>query len=130
MPELIKPLNKFQRILVAKIMSIPPGQWVSYKDLADAVGSAPRGVASSLLSMRTTNHTGREMIDADGQYHPEREFVPWWRVRNNEGVMSVANSLWGEEEYKLRHARDAQYVAEGGTIRGGRALEAERYRLD
>jgi O6-methylguanine-DNA--protein-cysteine methyltransferase len=39
------------RRIIAAANLVPAGRWVSYGDLAEAIGSAPRGVASALSAV-------------------------------------------------------------------------------
>jgi len=73
----------FREKVIAFIKKVPKGKVVSYGQVAAAAGSprAPRQVGTIL----------RSLDPSDGR-------VPWWRVINNQGVISIKGNWTATKE--------------------------------
>lgn len=108
-------------LLLTKLSQlIPPGEWLTYGDLADAANEAgavsntkARGVASALsyLPPETSIH------DCP---------VPWHRIRLENGHLK---SRLGGEKVDPNHPLNVLFVAEGGRLQGGAAPTGRRFPL-
>ena len=113
-------LTPYQEQGVDLISEIPPGQWVSWGNIGDQVGTTGLVMARQMLALpRLDRRTG-------GKYDPAKSLLPWWRVRNSKGVLH-APGHWNGEIAAVEDIRNRYYEAEGGHLVNGRAIDADRY---
>jgi methylated-DNA-protein-cysteine methyltransferase-like protein len=101
------PISKFAQAVVEIVKAVPAGKVVSYGQVAAYAGAfgAARAVGWIL----------RQMDRAD---------LPWWRVINNEGRISIrANWAHDAAEQKKR------LEAEGVEVSAGYKISMEKYRF-
>lgn len=84
------------------IRRVPPAEWTTYKDIAEVLGSTPRGISSAGLTL-TQSHRGETI---------EHWTVPWLRVRKQDGSSRAP----GIAVHGTAHMRqsDEMWNAEGG----------------
>jgi methylated-DNA-protein-cysteine methyltransferase-like protein len=100
-------MSEFTQKVIAVIRAIPPGKVMSYGQIAVYVG-APRGARQVGRTMR----------------HFENEQVPWWRVINNSGRITIQGSLYND-----RHIQKKLLQSEGVHVTDEFRLDIETYRF-
>ena len=110
-----------RRIITAANL-VPAGRWVSYGDLAEAIGSAPRGVASALSSV-TPLRLATDAVDDTRHW-----VVPWHRIRTSDG--KVRSRAAGAHINERTQIDNAMFVAEGGRLHANEsASDGQRFNL-
>ena len=99
----------FKEKVINFVKKIPSGKVVSYGQVAAAAGSpkAARQVGGILRSINA----------ADGK-------IPWWRVINNQGIISIKGNWTATKELQRDLLR-----REGVKVSGDFTLDIEKYRL-
>lgn len=92
-------MSRFSEAVLRVIRSVPSGQVVSYGQVAAYVG-VPRAARQVGGILRT---------------HDEQD-VPWWRVINNAGRISIKNMFHGADEQKARLMHEGVQVSADYTI--------------
>ncbi len=102
-------MTGFRQKVLKYIAAVPAGRVVSYGQVAAACGRprAARQVGGILRA-----------LDAAGG-------VPWWRVVNNQGIISLKGNWTAGKEDQARLLR-----AEGVIVSAGFTLNMGRYRYD
>lgn len=101
-------MKSFKTQVLRFIASVPKGKVVSYGQVALACGQ-PQGAREVGWILRN--------IDASASK------IPWWRVVNNQGVISIKGNWTADKELQARLLRN-----EGINIGQDLTLEMERYR--
>jgi methylated-DNA-protein-cysteine methyltransferase-like protein len=99
----------FRRAVIAFIKKVPKGKVVSYGQVAAMAGSphAARQVGGILRALDPT----------DGK-------VPWWRVVNNQGIISIKGNWTATKEVQRSFL-----IKEGVEVTETFSLDMEKYRL-
>ena len=100
-------MSEFIEKVVAVIRAIPPGKVMSYGQIAVYVG-APRGA----------RQVGRILRNLD------KEKLPWWRVINNSGRISIQGSLYND-----KHIQKKLLASEGVIVSDAFTIDIEAYRF-
>ena len=100
-------MSTFREQVILYIQSIPAGKVISYGQAAAAAGSprAARQVGGILRAL--SRESG----------------VPWWRVINNQGVISIKGHFEATKELQKNLLQK-----EGVLVRDGFSIEIEKYR--
>ena len=99
MTKLIKNDKNFKAKVINFIKTIPKGMVVSYGQVAAACGK-PQGAREVGRILRN--------LDIDGNSR-----IPWWRVLNNRGVISIKGNWTADKELqKLLLKKDGVKVSE------------------
>lgn len=100
-------MSKFKEAVIDVVRKIPEGKVVSYGQVALYIGAprAARQVGWILNSLE------------------EREPVPWWRVVNNEGRISIKGSKYSADEQR------ELLIREGIEVKGDLTFDIERFRF-
>jgi methylated-DNA-protein-cysteine methyltransferase-like protein len=94
-------MKDFRARVLYFIKKVPPGKVVSYGQVAAAAGS-PRAARQVGGILRTVG-------EADG--------IPWWRVVNNKGVISIkGNWTANKEQQRNLLAQEGIEISENFTI--------------
>jgi methylated-DNA-protein-cysteine methyltransferase related protein len=102
-------MSKFKEQVVKLVSRVPYGKVVSYGQVAAALGS-PRAARQVGWTLRS--------LDGDDK-------VPWWRVVNNEGRISIKGNMYSTPE------RQKQLLeAEGIVIDKNFSFDIEKYRFE
>ncbi len=109
MTKLIKNDKNFKAKVINFIKTVPKGKVVSYGQAA-AVCGKPRGA----------REVGRILRSID----TSKKVVPWWRVLNNRGVISIKGNWTADKELQGLLLRK-----EGVEVSEGLTLDIEKYRL-
>jgi alkylated DNA nucleotide flippase Atl1 len=109
------------RRIIAAANLVPAGRWVTYGDLAEAVGSSARGVAASLSSVTPLRQLHDDVDDIS------RWLVPWHRIRLEDG-RSVSRAA-GAHRTDSERLNNLMLTAEGGIVVSGR-YASTRSRFD
>lgn len=101
-------MSEFKQIVILNIKKIPKGKVVSYGQIAAAAGHprAARQVGWILRSLDTSKNN-----------------IPWWRVLNNRGAISIKGNLAATKELQ----RDL-LMKEGIEVAEDFTLDMEKYR--
>jgi len=101
-------MDNFRQQVIAFVKKIPKGKVASYGQVAAACGHprAPRQVGAILRGLNIS----------DGK-------IPWWRVVNNKGLISIKGNWTATKELQ----RDL-LVKEGIKVSDGFILDMEKYR--
>lgn len=99
-------MSRFGEKVLALVKEIPRGKVVSYGQVAAYVG-VPRGARAVGWVLRQA----------------ELEGVPWWRVINNAGRISIKNLFHPAEEQRER------LLGEGVEVEEDFAVNMEKYRF-
>jgi methylated-DNA-protein-cysteine methyltransferase related protein len=99
-------VSAFSEKVIQVVKSIPAGQVVSYGQVAAYVG-VPRGA-------RQVGWTLRQLGDLD---------IPWWRVVNNQGVISIKGNMYNDAITQRDHL-----LQEGVIVDANFTLDIKKYR--
>ncbi|MFC1649161.1 MGMT family protein [Patescibacteria group bacterium] len=77
-------MSKFTSKVLKRVKEVPIGKVVSYGQVAAACGSP-----------RASRHVGRILNKNDSDYD-----VPWWRVINNKGRITIKGSIYSKIDQK------------------------------
>ena len=94
--------------MVEFIKSVPKGKVVSYGQVA-AVCGKPNGA----------REVGRILRNIDTSQNQ----IPWWRVLNNQGVISIKGNWVADKELQAKLLRQ-----EGIEVSGGLTIDINKYR--
>jgi methylated-DNA-protein-cysteine methyltransferase-like protein len=100
---------KFRESVINFIKKIPKGKVVSYGQVAAAAGSPRASRQAGSILMRLTQD--------DGQ-------VPWWRVVNNKGIISIKGNWEVTKELQKE-----MLTSEGVKVDLDFKLDIEKYRF-
>ncbi len=98
-------MSEFSERVISIVNQIPCGQVVSYGQVAAYVG-VPRGARQVGNILRTHDEAG----------------MPWWRVINNAGRISIKNMFHGADEQRDRLQK------EGVAVSRDFIINIEKYR--
>ncbi len=103
-------MAEFRQKVLSYIHKIPKGRVASYGQVAAACGKprAARAVGGIL----------RGLDAADGN-------IPWWRVVNNRGIISIKGNWIASKEVQKR-----MLEKEGIPVSDGYVLEIKKYRIN
>jgi methylated-DNA-protein-cysteine methyltransferase related protein len=132
-----KSMETFKDKVIKYVPKIPKGKVVSYGQVAAACGSprAARQVGQilrsfgthtvpPLLAQRGTPPLGYRLVRRRrGIKHSPSQVIPWWRVVNNRGEISIKNN-WEASKELQRHLLEK----EGVKISNDLKLDMEKYR--
>ncbi len=104
-------MSNFRENVLKAIKKVPKGKVVSYGQIASVVGS-PRAA-------RQVGGVLRGMIDE------EYQTVPWWRVINNQGILSIKGNWTATKELQRE-----LLIKEGVEVTKEFGLDIEKYRFD
>lgn len=99
-------MTEFQKKVVEVVNSIPVGKVVSYGQVAAYVG-IPRGA-------RQVGWALRQLEDAQ---------LPWWRVVNNAGQISIKGNWYNDKQSQKQHLEQ-----EGVEVNDSFTLDMKIYR--
>ena len=105
------------------VLEIPPGRWVSWGDLGDALGTTGKAVAEVGLTLDPT--PGETLM-------PPQWPVPWHRVRMADGSHQSPGFVTPEQDWAIIRIASEWWEAEGGRwagVQGGRYDPAQRFPL-
>jgi methylated-DNA-protein-cysteine methyltransferase-like protein len=100
-------MSKFKEAVIKVVKMIPHGNVVSYGQVALYVG-APRAAREVGWMLNQTN---------------DRDLIPWWRVINNEGRISIKGSRYSANEQRELLIQEGIKVDEDFT------LDIDKYRF-
>lgn len=100
-------MTKFSQAVVNVVRQVPKGKVVSYGQVAAYVG-LPRAA-------RQVGWTLRQLEGVD---------MPWWRVINNEGRISIKGNMYNDAESQKEHL-----VSEGINVGKNFEVNIEKYRF-
>lgn len=100
-------MTKFSQSVINIVSQIPRGKVVSYGQVAAYVG-VPRAA-------QQVGWVLRQLEDID---------IPWWRVINNEGRISIKGNIYNDANSQRKHLR-AERVEVGEDF----TLDIEKYRF-
>jgi len=102
-----KSVSKFKEKVVQVVNLVPYGKIVSYGQVALYVGmpGAGRQVGWILRGLSSESN------------------VPWWRVVNNQGRVSIKGSVFSAEDQRRL------LISEGVDVRSDMSFDIERYRF-
>jgi methylated-DNA-protein-cysteine methyltransferase-like protein len=103
-------MNLFREKVIKFVKKIPKGRVVSYGQLAAASGH-PRAARQVGTILRT--------ID------PAAENIPWWRVLNNQGIISIKGNWTATKELQRTLLKK-----EGVKVNEDYTLDIEKYRYN
>lgn len=100
-------MSDFKKSVIEAVLRVPKGKVVSYGQVAAFIGSprAARQVGGVLMRL------------------PEDSGVPWWRVINNAGVISIKGNWIATKEVQRE-----LLVKEGVDVSEDFLVEIEKYR--
>ena len=101
--------SKFKASVIQLIKKVPKGRVVSYGQVASAAGS-PRASRQVGAILRGLDLSGRG--------------VPWWRVVNNKGIISIKGNWTATKELQA-----FLLIKEGVMVSDKFSLEIEKYRF-
>ena len=101
------PVSSFQQLVISCVKKIPKGKVMSYGQVAAACGSP-----------RAARQVGWVLRGLPGDSN-----VPWWRVLNNQGVISIKGNWIATKEIQAALLR-----AEKIEVRENGTLDMEKYR--
>lgn len=103
-------MENFRSKVIAFTKNVPRGQVVSYSQVAAACGSprAARQVGAILKALDTSANT-----------------VPWWRVLNNKGIISIKDN-WTA----TKALQKSLLIKEGVKVAKDYSLDIEKYRYN
>jgi len=98
----------FREKVINFIKKVPKGKVVSYGQVAAVAGSprAPRQVGSILRSLDVSE-----------------DKIPWWRVINNQGIISIKGNWTASKELQKN-----LLIKDGIKVSNGFAIDMEKYR--
>ena len=100
--------NTFKQRVINFIKKVPKGKVVSYGQVASAAGS-PRAARQVGAILRALD--------------PSQGKIPWWRVLNNKGIISIKGNWTATKEIQRQ-----LLAKEGIKITEDFSLDMERYR--
>ena len=100
-------MTLFQRLVLERVLEIPYGKVVSYSQIAVSIGS-PRGARQVGWILRSM------------ESQPD---MPWWRVINNAGRITIKGNLLNDAERQRALLR-----SEGVVVADDFTLAIEEYR--
>jgi alkylated DNA nucleotide flippase Atl1 len=116
-------LSRLAEQVADLVLEIPPGRWVSWGDLGDALGTTGKAVAEAGLTLSPT--PGEALM-------PPQWRVPWHRVRMADGSHQAPGFVTPEQDWEIIRIASEWWEAEGGRwagVRGGRYDPAQRVPL-
>lgn len=105
-------MSKFKKAVIGVVKLIPWGRVVSYGQVAIYVGVP-----------RAARQVGWILNGLDGNPSTSSGWVPWWRVVNNQGRISIKGSKYTAHEQK------ELLLGEGVKVARDYSFEIEKYRF-
>lgn len=102
-------MSNFKDHVIAFIKKVPKGKVVSYGQVAAACGHA-----------RAARQVGGILRAID----PSQNQIPWWRVLNNKGIISIKGNWTASKELQK-----SLLIKEGVKVEEDFTLDINKYRL-
>ena len=100
-------MSDFKEAVVNFIKKVPEGRVVSYGQVAAACGH-PRAARQVGVILKTAD--------------VKKEKIPWWRVVNNQGVISIKGNWTATKELQK-----ALLIKDGVKVRSDYTLDIDKY---